>query len=173
MTHAEVHDIIAAWRLLWPSAQWRAENMKLAIEVWEKVMTDIDYREAEAVIVEHSRSGAQFPPNPGEIVERVIELREQRDGTAAPSLDVALSEVQFYVRHRGLRRPPDKWSHPAVANAVRAIGWPALCEMSDTTRAHFLRVYGEARERVVTEQRMSPAMKVLLEAAPKRPELTA
>ena len=167
MTAEEAQHVVAFYRTCWPGAPWRAENMGLVLSVWSVVMADVTPAEAEAVMIEIARSGVQFPPAPGEIVARVIELREIRDKTAAPSLDLALSEVQHYIAQRGERRgPPKSWSHRAVAAAVRAIGWSELCQGGDVTRAHFLRVYEEARRRTTIEQRMSPAMRALLESEP-------
>lgn len=176
MTAQDAQKLVAAWRVLWPSAPWRAEDMRLVLSMWAAVMSDIEYSEAEAVIVSMSRDGRTFPPSPGEIVQAVLDLRDVRDGTAAPGIDLAMAEVQHYVRTRGERRgPPDAWSHPAVAAAVRAIGWHALCssDSPDTTRAHFMRAYESARGRITAERRMTPAMAALLGPSRHTPELTS
>lgn len=137
--------------------------MRLVLVTWAAVLADIDYVEAEAVIIAVARDGAAFPPTPGQIAERVLTLREQRDGTAAPDIDRALAEVRHYVTTRGVSYgQPEKWSHPAVAAAVAAIGWPELCTGGDTARAHFLRAYEAARARHRADQRMAPAMRAVM-----------
>lgn len=167
MTAQEAQRLVAAWRSLWPSASWRAEDMRLVLMTWAAVLADIDYAEAEAVIIAIARDGAEFPPTPGQIAERVLTLREQRDGTACPDIDRALAEVRHYVTTRGMHHgEPEQWSHPAVAAAVHAIGWADLCSGGDTTRAHFIRAYEAAKHRHRERRRMAPAMQAVLAAAP-------
>lgn len=149
VTPRDCQKLVAAWRVLWPSAPWRAEDMPLTVTAWALVLADVTYQEAEAAMIGYARSGAAFPPAPGQLAERALDERSRLNGTRPPDLDLALSEVRFYVENRASRRgqPPPEWSHPAVAEAVRAIGWPDLCEGGDTVRAHFRAAYESARSR--------------------------
>lgn len=158
MTSAEARQIIAAWRVLWPNARWNDDDARLVLAAWSSVMADITYAEAEHALVAISKSGAQFPPPPGQIVQRALEARAALDGTLPPALDLALREVRFYIGQRGAQRPPERWSHPAIAEAVAAIGWSDLCAGGDTTRAHFMRAYESARARHLSEPSRTPEL---------------
>ena len=82
----------------------------------------------------------------------VAELRglvvEHRLRLATP--EVAWAEVLSEIRRCG-RWHPRRWSSHAIAEAVRAVGWDALCEMREpaVTRAHFVRAYTETRAAAV------------------------
>lgn len=157
MNNEQTQRLVAAWRSLWPSAPWRAEDMRLVLHTWTAVLADIDYDEAEIALIAYARDGAAHPPNPGQIAERVLTLRESLDQTAAPTLDRMLREIRHYTQQH--EPPPDDWwSHPAVLAAVRSFGWHDLCQMSDTTRAHLIRVYEQARERDRTTRRLAPLL---------------
>lgn len=174
----EVGQLIAVMCLLWPTVPVRDIDAALQGAVWFRVLADVSYAEAEAVLVAHARTGAEYPPAVGVIAERVLSLREQADGTFAPDPDQAVAEVMAGVRHGGLglldpkRDPRHQWSHPAVAATVRAMGWRDIClsDKPDVVRAQFLRLYGDARARYQTERRRTPAIRALIAGA-SRPEL--
>jgi len=154
VTPQDAQKLVAAWRVCWPSAPWRAEDMRLTVNAWATILADVTYDEAEQAMIGYARSGAAFPPAPGQLAERALDERARRAGTRPPDLDQALSEVRHYVTTKGSRRgqPPAEWSHTVVAEAVRAIGWGELCEGGDTTRAHFRAAYESARARWTLSQ---------------------
>lgn len=172
MTDRDVANLIRVIGMMWPTVPVRDFDAEIQIQVWQRVLAEIAYPEAEAVVVEHARTGAPFPPAVGVITERVLTLRERADGTYAPDPDQALAEVMAGVRQGGLnlldpkRQPKHEWSHPAVATAVRAMGWRDIClsDKPDVVRAQFLRVYGDARVRITAERRRTPQMAALIEA---------
>lgn len=81
----------------------------------------------------------------------IAELRawcEVVRGKGPPDADQAYAEVLRAVSRWGSRATP-QWSHPAVSEAVDAIGWRDIC-MSDNPpalRAHFERAYVAAKKR--------------------------
>lgn len=177
MNDGHVIELMRALGMMWPTVPVQPSDADVRVRVWQHVLADIDYAEAFAVAVEYSRTGVPFPPAPGLIAERALSLREQVAGTYAPDADQAVAEVMAGIRHGGLnlldprRDPRHEWSHPAVAAAVRAMGWRDMCmsDKPDVVRSQFLRVYADARARHVTEQRRTPAVRALM--APGRPEI--
>lgn len=151
--------IAAAW-----SSRWTAhDDHELQTLVWATALAQVSYEAVEAVVYDMLARGQVHPPNLPDLVDGVLTAAEKAQGTYPPDADQALDELRFYVERRGPRRgPPEKWSHPAVAAAVRAFSWAELCDGGDTTRAHFLRVYSDARARHHDRQRRSPQMAALM-----------
>lgn len=94
-------------------------------------------------------------------------------GTAAPGVDEAWAEVRRELGRVGSHGVP-RWSHPAVRDAVAAIGWGALCASIAPAidRAHFAKAYEAATRRSVTSRAqglvraLQPAMAALIAGAP-------
>jgi len=159
VTHQDVRNLIAALATLWPNA--RIDATPVLLRTWAAVLADIDITEAEAAVVILARSGAAFAPAPGAIVAAVLDMRDRASGDAAPGVDVAWAEVTEAIRSRGWSAgPPESWSHPAIADAVRAVTWRELCLSSPAgvVRAHFLRMYETAAARSLAERREHQAL---------------
>lgn len=147
MNGRDAQRLIARVNAVWPGRSIVGDDAAILLDTWARVLADIELAEAEAALLSIINRGDPHPPSLPVLLDQIWCRREQDAGVAAPSLDLALAEVRHYVRVRGLRHgPPDEWSHPAVASAVRALGWDALCEADSTVRAHFIRVYNEARD---------------------------
>lgn len=81
-------------------------------------------------------------------VARILREVALQAGLQAPPPDAAWAEVMAQVAAVGRHRRP-KWSHKAIAEAVRGVGWQELCNStnSDVLRAHFYRAYLVAEKR--------------------------
>lgn len=159
---ARLADII---RVGWPNRQVAHDDLALQNDVWTAALTDFDLAEAEAVITTMLRSGRPHPPGVSEVAGAIHDLREKINGTAAPDSDEMLAEVTRAVQRRGYQAgPPKQWSHPAVAAAVRAIGWRDLClsDKPSVLRAQLLRAYETAAARVRSERVASPQQQALV-----------
>lgn len=131
-------------------------------ETWERMLIDLDVRYLVAAIDDLSVSHPEFPPGPGQLRHRAIELSQPH----VPSADEALAEVYRQIGAIGHLGVPE-WSHPAIGAAVAALGgWSALCaseeQMAD--RAHFLRIYATVEQRHIAEAVMPPSVAELLSA---------
>jgi len=155
VTPREVRNLIAAVVHAWPTVPYRNDEPGPLIVTWHAILADVEYAEAEAVVIAHARQGEPFPPAPGVIARAVLDARDRQAGVDAPDVDAAWREVQDGVRSRGLAAGPPDWSHPAVAAAVSSLGWRDLCLSTnpDVTRAHFLRLYESAVRRTVDRAR--------------------
>ena len=104
-------------------------------------------------------------------IARIRRKVAEQAGVLAPSAGQAWGEVTRCAAEygRGAKVP---WSHPAIAETVRAIGWYEICMSTnqETLRAQFTRIYEDAQQRfdrsVVTE----PGRLSLGDGADRRPE---
>lgn len=129
-------------------------------ETWERLLGDLDPRALVSAIDELAITHSDFPPGPGAFRKRAIEL----SSPAVPSADQALAEVYQQLASVGSYGTPT-WSHPAVGNAVDAMGgWRYLCGSEDqmADRAHFLKLYGSIETRHTAEALMPPSVAALL-----------
>lgn len=107
-------------------------------------LADVDEQRAALAVAEWVATQRYFPA-----VCDFRELLGRLSGDLAPDVDLAWAEVAGAVKACGAYRDPPVWSHRAIGEAVRAIGWRALClsEHGDTTRAHFQRFYDASSKR--------------------------
>lgn len=146
MTASESVRVVSKLQAAYP----QREVTPATTQVYAEALADLPLDEALAAVAEIVATCRWFPTI-SEIRERVAEAR-----CGAPEPDQAYAEVRVAVRSHGRARLP-QWSHPAIAEAVRSIGWSALCdsERPGVERAHFLSAYKATRERAVrAEQRL-------------------
>ncbi len=156
MNHQETAGLIATVHRLWPTVPFQADAGREMVRSWQVVLADIPIEAAEALLVNIARSGASFPPPPGQIAAQVLATRDDLAGFTAPTADDAWAEVLRLVQSHGwYRGMPTVWSHPAVEQVARSLGWDELCHGDPmVVRAHFLRLYPEAvRRHDATRQR--------------------
>lgn len=185
MTDKQVSELIAYVRILWPSMPMA--DLTQTIVAWAGLLSDVELVAARAVVDAYSADGNPFAPPVGLIRQRALMVSSDSD---APTAEQAWDEVCAKIRTVGYvltqgdyceRRDCPGWtcehrrvtfSHPAVTAAVDAMGWRTLClsEEPMADRAHFLRFYAAAVERL-TRQTVKPRSLVALEAARPVPEL--
>lgn len=168
MTERDVAALVATIQRLWPTSTFTAAVDHDLISTWAIVLADVPFVAAQALLADRSRSGVKFPPAPGEIAHDVLHAIARATGNAAPDADEAWDEVLGMVASRGrYEGPPERWSHPAVAAAVRGIGWTELCNGDPMiSRAHFLKMYPTIAARTDGDRRLSETLTALGAAAP-------
>lgn len=133
-------------------------------ETWERLLRDLPAPALAAAIDELAVSHPEFPPGPGLMRRRALEL----PGGGPPSADEALSEVYRQVSLVGYLGVP-RWSHPAVEAAILALGgWQTLCRSEDmmADRAHFLKIYGAVEHRFRRAASLPPSVVSLMASVP-------
>ncbi len=135
------------------------QDLALTQQVWSDMLGDFDSRDVRAAMVAWQ---GDWPPNPGQLRRATQEFVRRSNGDAGvPDLDQAYAEVLEAVRRIGYTGSPE-WSHPAVAQAVRAVGgWRAICESDNepALRAHFAQMYRSASARITRESEVvAPAI---------------
>lgn len=101
MTSHEVLDLRGVIEGLWDNAR-HLDDMQLA--VWCELLAGTDADDARAAVVAHARTGAEWPPSPGRIVQATT--RSATIGPA-PSWPEALAMVRQTCGAYGLRREAD------------------------------------------------------------------
>jgi hypothetical protein len=145
MKPAEVTELLAHIKVIWPNTAWDVPAQVVA-KVWLDLLSDMPADATRATLLD--LSGERFAPSPGALRLAVLD-RIAPDTT--PGLDEAWTEVRRGIARWGWPNPPcaHQWSHPAVADAVEAFGWRELCESEnpDAARAHFARYFASATPR--------------------------
>ena len=121
--------------------------------IYREYLDDLSPAEVADAVAHALQSGGRFLPTISELRAYIAESK-----CDLPDADVAWGEVLRAVSRWGRYRIP-QWSSPAMAEAVEAVGWQAICdsENQDVTRAHFARAYRATRVRALHEVQVSDA----------------
>jgi hypothetical protein len=141
MTTAEATELVALALAAYPTQASRIRDSAVAgmRAMWADLLDDLDFGVVKAALLVHCKS-AKFLPSPAELREIASSGgKGQRSGFEA------WGDVLAVVRRVGRYREP-RFTDPAVAQAVQAIGWREICdsENPEATRAHFARAYESA-----------------------------
>ena len=111
-------------------------------EAWSPILEDLPDDLLERAAAEHIRE-SRFYPTPADLLARAVRRED------IPTPEEAWRQVKGQISAVGIYGTPT-WSHPAVSQAVEAMGWETLCSMDAASqsaeRAHFMRIYGSYRE---------------------------
>lgn len=95
-------------------------------------------------------SAREFPPTVGQLrAECALAILNANGEATAPDLDQAWDEVKRTVGLVGRDGTPE-WSHPSIAEAMRAFGWLEFCNSTDpegVVRGQFRQFYEAASAR--------------------------
>lgn len=161
MTKDEAKQVIAVLMAAYPKTELPLESIQLYIQFLE----DLPFEAGKAGALLHIAENKWFPT--------VSEIRQLAvnsiPGNAIPSASDAWGEVLKQIKHEGQYGIPN-FSHPAIASAVKAMGWRNLCISEDgmADRAHFLKIYETYRNRTLQEQLQIPEVKKLVGAMQER-----
>lgn len=109
-------------------------------DLYKDILAPYDVRDVVRATLLHIQKSPFFP--------RVSDLVGVLTRSDQLDADQAWAEVLQQVRRVGYYGVP-VWSHPAVADAVAALGWQTLCtsDNQEADRAHFMRFYERAHDR--------------------------
>lgn len=135
MKQSDVAKLVTMFAAAYPGWTPTAET----VTVWCAALSDLDRDLARLVASEIISTDSRWPT--------IAEFRRRyasHAGVLAPTPAEAWAEVQRAASTHG-RHEVISWSHPAIAQAVAAIGWWQLCmsENPDTVRAQWRRAYEE------------------------------
>jgi hypothetical protein len=163
----QVPGLMALVASYWP--QWtldddRAESAAIA---WHRMLDEVEYAAAVAAVDSLAADGREFAPVVGVIRRRAIEL----SNPPIPDLDEAWGDVLARVGARGFREGPGDFDHPAVADAVRSLGWWRLCydDNPSALMAQFRDAYRPIAARYSARLHLPPSARAITTA--RRPEL--
>ena len=110
------------------------------IGLYEAFLAPYAFDTVRNAVLRHIAQSPWFPR-----ISDLLALIAEPDTVSA---DQAWAEVQRQIRSVGVYGTP-QWSHPAIAAAVTALGWEAVCRSTnpEADRAHFLRFFDTAVRR--------------------------
>lgn len=165
MNPADLTEIITIMGTYWPHMRLPddVEHARLFRDAWFKILGEFDRDTVAATIEWFANERREFPPNPGQIADRVRSMLDPCD--VVPDVDQALVEIRAAIGAHGRTGTPS-WSHDAIAAAVAAIGWRNICDSTnqDVLRAQIIRVYGTSSERHRRTQAIPPSVRGVLES---------
>lgn len=165
MKRDEMAQIIVVMGKVWPNMRIPESTAEAALmrDAWFRVLGDFESDVVMASVDWFSNEAREFPPNPGQLADRVRSMLDPLD--VVPDVDQALVEIRAAIGACGRSGSPS-WSHPAIAAAVASIGWRNLCDSTnqDVLRAQIIRVYGTSSERHRRTQAIPPSVRGVLES---------
>lgn len=156
MTPQEFDIIRATIKGAYPN--FNIMNDKYSIQIWYKMLADLDYKVCETALMELFATHV-YPPQIAEIRQKCSEyMNPQIEDSGA-----AWEEVQQAVRKYGYYRAEEAMQSlsPVIRKAINRIGGFAFICSSDNpsvSRAHFFKVYDAIANREKTDAMLPPAI---------------
>lgn len=121
------------------------KDLSATAKLWAVTMPDIPFKIGQQAVLKILRE-KKIPtvPLPGEIVDTVKQLVNGENKVNAPSDYEAWQEVRSKI---DFYKPEIKWSHPAIAEAVKIIGSRNICGGDYNVADRFMRVYNRIVKR--------------------------
>lgn len=137
MTPHEAAAIVAAIAAAYP--MWPASRETVA--VYADALADLPAADVRSAVAEIIRTEDRWPS-----IATIRRITASRAGLLAPSGAQAWAEVRALASSGA---QPAAASHPAISEAISAIGWWDLRTSSnpETIRAQFLRIYEDCQRR--------------------------
>lgn len=152
------------------------EDKAAVMKVWFEILKDLDTNLLQAAALEYMSSPAAFPPTPGQVRGKAIELMKR--GNKVPSAAEAWAEIQSAPIDGQTKTPEinlgaDKdtypwiilvkdyqFSHPLVDKVARNLGWPHKFWTDNlvSDRSKFMRYYEDELARATVEATSLPAV---------------
>jgi hypothetical protein len=113
------------------------------VALYAELLADVPWTAGQAAVRDLLMTSERWP-SPATIRKRAAEL----SGLGSPTATEAWAEVSKAAREAG-RHTAVVWSHPAIQEAVKAIGWWEICSTTnpEALRAQFRRMYEEIVEK--------------------------
>ena len=168
MTRDEAIGLAALMHSYWPNWSLPANDAEvdLTLGAWVRLCgEEVPGPAMVAALDVLAAAGEPFPPPIGLVRKRAVELLGAADGERVPDADQAWAEVQDVIGRLGfMLGAATVWSHPAVGDAVDAIGWWRLCfdENQPTLFAQFRDAYRPAAVRAHEAQVVPPVAAALV-----------
>ena len=126
MNRGEAVRVVATLSAAYPS--WNAG--KETVGVYVELLKDLEYEQVLEAVSDLICT-EEWCPSVATVRRRVA----AKKGVLAPPAVEAWDEVIDKVRQVGLRGGGAEWSHPAIKQTVRAIGWNQICQSTNVDHA--------------------------------------
>jgi len=139
MNEREAASIVAIIAAAYP--QWPASRETVA--VYADALSDLGHQETLATVKEIILTDDRWPT-----IAQIRRRHASRAGALAPTPAQAWGEISHQSGTTGRTGSP-AWSHPAIGEAVKTVGWWNICNSSnsETLRSQFLKIYEDNQKR--------------------------
>lgn len=150
MTREECAKLLAMAAVAYPKWLEKLDENRMAamVEVWHRMLGDIDYKLADAALAKHVATNP-YPPSIAELRSAALSLLPSE----FPDAEEAWGEVVHHLQKTGYMGNP-QWSHPVIGRCVQAMwgSWANACAsvMTETLgvdRGQFLKLYATLTKR--------------------------
>jgi hypothetical protein len=138
LTYDEAKRLVVLALSNFPAMQ--DKDMKATAMLWQKLLADLTYEQAEAALVKTLFSAKFFPT--------IAEIREAHKAIVNAGIPTAEEAWKEVLRNLNPYRAP-QWSCPIIQDAVRTMGFLQLCNSENPSidRAQFIKIYNNLRDR--------------------------
>lgn len=121
------------------------KDLSATAKAWAIIMPDISFELGQQAVLKILRD-KKIPtvPLPGEIINTVKEIVNGENKINAPSDYEAWQEVRSKI---DFYKPNQKWSHPAIEEAIKIIGSRNICGGDYNVADRFMKVYNRIVKR--------------------------
>lgn len=175
MDREDFGKLVVTMKTVYTKPEFLADEY--SINVWYKLLRDIDYKTASLALEKHMMS-SPFPPTIADLRTAAVEFQGAVNGTEELSELSAWSLVRKAVRNSNYNAERE---YERLPDAVRiAVGSPDnLREMAampietveSVEQSHFIRAYRAIMSREKELQKLSPAVRQLLDGTASRLKL--
>ena len=152
MTEVEAASLIAILAAAFPNAKIDARSVSVYVEH----IREFPYADGQEAVTGIVRTSEWFP-TVAVLRREILSLQ----GALCPAAEEAWVEVEAGMRKYGRTRRVE-WSHPAIGEAVSAMGWTNMClsENIDVVRGHFFKIYNSVSKRTDRDVQVGNALPV-------------
>jgi len=163
MSPKETAELIGTLKIFWPNHP--TPDMDKTVAAWVMVIGDIPYPDMQTAVKNYMRRGSPFFPMPAQLIAMIAE-NAYRD--LIP--EACWAEVRDQARNVGYGRlpifrngefqpvPEPVFSHALIADAVKGVGWKAICQAEDQQEMQksFFFTLKALKDRALTESKLAP-----------------
>ena len=134
--------------------QWHLLETTESIELWYRMLLDIDYKTLSTVAFQYIATN-KYPPTIADIRELCANAC---DNSIRTDWSEAWQQVQSLIRSCGIYRPQDAYEQMSelTKTTVKRLGWDKLCASENVTadRARFQTIYDSLKKQKINSMQI-------------------
>lgn len=171
-------DFIPIFRKMALAYGSRMDDEPETMQVYFELLEDLPIDLVQAAAVEFMASPSAFPPTPGQIRAKAVDLQKRANGVPSPDeawkmvLDAPIDGLEKWSEEREdgwhIFNQPYQWESALVERVARNLGWPNRFWTDNMTsdRARFLQAYENQLGNATREATSLPQVQAYLAKGP-------
>lgn len=169
MNREEIKKLVRVVVATYPN--FRPVDISDTIDAWEKVFEGMSYDDVSVALAAYNATNRTgFAPSPGQIIGMLQDLVNRNEDTEAEAWSMVRKAIEnsgYHAEEEFSKLPPLVQKAVGSPNELRS--WALDPEFNDSViRSHFLRIYGQVRERESKMDRLPPTIKALLKTTEQK-----